>query len=281
MLAGFRFIWRCETILGAMLFDFAAALFGSVNALLPIYARDILEIGAWGAGVLRSAPALGALIAAAVLSRFPMQRAGGFWLFAGFAVTGVAEHRVRPVAQPVIISIVALMAIGIGDMVSTVIRQTLIQVTTPDEMRGRVLAVNSLFYGTASQLGAFRAGVHGGVDRRGRIGRGRRRARCSRRWRCGPGCSRRCGASTVPTMVQPYRDDEGARWPEPRRMDETASTEPPIADLPIDPSTPLFSIRPFALLFTTRSPPTPPTRCWRSRSASRSTSSPTARSISA
>jgi len=158
VLAGFRFIWRCETILGAMLFEFVAALFGSVSALFPIYARDILDIGAWGAGVLRSAPALGALIAAAILSRFPMRRSGGFWLFAGFALTGVAAI-VFGLSHNVWLSIAALMTVGIGDMLSTVIRQTLIQVTTPDEMRGRVFAVNSLFYGTASQLGAFRAGV--------------------------------------------------------------------------------------------------------------------------
>jgi MFS family permease len=158
VLAGFGFIWRCETILGAMLFEFAAALFGSVSALFPIYARDILEIGSWGAGVLRSAPALGALVVAAVLSRFPMQRNGGFWLFAGFALTGAAAI-VFGLSHNVVISVVALMAAGMGDMVSTVIRQTLIQVTTPDDMRGRVFAVNSLFYGTATHLGSFRAGV--------------------------------------------------------------------------------------------------------------------------
>jgi MFS family permease len=158
VLAGFRFIWSCETILGAMLFEFAAALFGSVNALFPIYARDILDIGAWGAGVLRSAPALGALVAAAILSRMPLRRRGGFWLYTGFAVTGIGGI-IFGLSTSVVISIVALMAVGMGDMVSTIVRQTLIQVTTPDEMRGRVFAVNSLFYGTASQLGAFRAGL--------------------------------------------------------------------------------------------------------------------------
>ena len=158
VLVGFRFIWSCETILGAMLFEFAAALFGSVSALFPIYARDILDIGAWGAGVLRSAPALGALIAAAILSRFPMRRKGGFWLFSGFALTGVASI-IFGLSHNLFVSVAALMAVGIGDLLSTVIRQTLIQVTTPDEMRGRVFAVNSLFYGTASQLGGFRAGV--------------------------------------------------------------------------------------------------------------------------
>jgi MFS family permease len=158
LLAGFRFIWRCETILGAMLFEFAAALFGSANALLPIYARDILQTGAWGVGVLRSAPALGALIAAAWLSRVPIRRNGGIYLYVGFAITGVATA-VFGLSHNLVLSIAALMVVGIGDMASTVIRQTLIQVTTPDEMRGRVFAVNSLFYGTATHLGSFRAGV--------------------------------------------------------------------------------------------------------------------------
>jgi MFS family permease len=158
VLAGFRFIWRCQPILGAMLLEFAAALFGSVSALFPIYARDILDIGSWGAGLLRSAPALGALATAAILTRFPMQRSGGVWLFFGFALSG-ASAIVFGLSTNVILSVVALTVGGIGDMLSTVIRQTLIQVTTPDEMRGRVFAVNSLFYGTASQLGSFRAGL--------------------------------------------------------------------------------------------------------------------------
>src|SRR5215471_4949177 len=158
LLAGFRFIWRCETILGAMLFEFAAALFGSASALFPIYARDILDTGAWGAGVLRSAPALGALIGAAYLARFPIRHAGGAWLYSAFAVTGVAAI-VFGVSQNLALSVSALMLVGVGDMVSTVVRQTLIQMTTPDDMRGRVFAVNSLFYGTATHLGSFRAGV--------------------------------------------------------------------------------------------------------------------------
>lgn len=155
---GFRFIWQRETILGAMLFEFMASLFGSVQALLPIYARDVLEVGAWGAGLLRSATALGALLAAAVLTRMPIKSAGGFWLFSSFALLAVATIAFG-FSTSLILSIIALMAVGVGDLISTVIRQTLIQMQTPDEMRGRVFSVNSLFYGTSSQIGQFRAGI--------------------------------------------------------------------------------------------------------------------------
>jgi MFS family permease len=158
LMGGFHFIWNCKTVLGAMAFDLVSTLFGGVSALLPIYARDILVIGPWGAGILRSAPALGALIAAAVLSRFPVRRAGGYWLFVGFAIYGAATI-VFGVSTNVTLSILALMLIGSGDMLSSVVRQTIIQMTTPNEMRGRVFAVNSLFTGTSGQLGSFRAGV--------------------------------------------------------------------------------------------------------------------------
>jgi MFS family permease len=155
---GFRFIWRSETILGAMLFEFMASLFGSVQALLPLYARDILGVGAWGAGLLRSATALGGLLAAAVLTRMPIKSDGGFWLFASFALLALATI-LFGFSTSLVLSIVALMAVGVGDLVSTVVRQTLIQMQTPDEMRGRVFSVNSLFYGTSSQIGQFRAGL--------------------------------------------------------------------------------------------------------------------------
>ncbi len=158
LLAGFSFIWRCKAVLGAMSFDLIATLFGGVNALLPIYARDILVIGPWGAGLLRSAPAVGALDTAAVLARFPVKRAGGAFIFAGFAVYGTAIL-VFGVSTNVALSILSLIALGAGDMMSSVIRQTVVQMSTPDEMRGRVFAVNSLFLGTSGQLGAFRAGL--------------------------------------------------------------------------------------------------------------------------
>jgi MFS family permease len=158
LLAGFRFIGGHQSVLGAMLLDLVSTLFGGVSALLPIYARDILDVGAWGAGVLRSAPALGGLLAAAVLARHPVRRAGGIYLLAGFGLVGAATI-VFGVSQNLFLSIAALMVMGSGDMLSSVVRQTLILVTTPDGMRGRVGAVNSLFYGTSGQLGSFRAGV--------------------------------------------------------------------------------------------------------------------------
>jgi MFS family permease len=158
LLAGFAFIWRCKAVLGAMLFDLIATLLGGVNALLPVYARDILVIGPWGAGILRSSPAVGALIMAAILARFPVRRSAGICMYIGVAVYG-AGAIMFGLSTNAMLSILALMALGAGDMVSSVIRQTVVQVSTPDEMRGRVFAVSSLFLGTSGQLGTFRAGL--------------------------------------------------------------------------------------------------------------------------
>src|SRR5262249_30772007 len=158
LIAGFRFIGRCKPVLGALLFDFVATLAGGGSALLPIYARDILDVGSLGAGVLRRSPGACALVAAAVMTRFPIRRAGGPWMFGAFGVYGAATI-VFGLSENFVISVLALVATGTGDMISSVVRQILIQMTTPDAMRGRVSAVNALFYGTAGQLGGFRAGV--------------------------------------------------------------------------------------------------------------------------
>jgi MFS family permease len=158
LVAGFRFIWRCEAVLGAMSFDLIATLVGGVTVLLPIYARDILDIGPWGAGMLRSAPAVGALMTAAVLVRIPLTRHGGWFIYVGFFLYGLGTT-VFGLSTNVALSLVALMVLGAGDMVSAVVRQTIVQVTTPDEMRGRVGGVNSFFIGCSGQLGSFRAGV--------------------------------------------------------------------------------------------------------------------------
>jgi hypothetical protein len=141
-----------------MAFDLSATLFGSVTALFPIYARDILEIGSWGAGILRSAPAVGALLTAAVLTRVPVSRHGGPILYIGFAIFGLSAI-VFGLSTNVVLSVVALMTLGGGDILTTIVRQTLVQVTTPDEMRGRVGAASSFFIGSSAQLGSFRAGT--------------------------------------------------------------------------------------------------------------------------
>ncbi|HEY7300056.1 MAG TPA: MFS transporter [Xanthobacteraceae bacterium] len=158
LLAGFKFIWRCQAVLGAMSFDLIATLLGGVSALLPIYARDILHIGAWGAGILRSAPALGALSTALVLARIPVRRNGGVFIFAGFALYGTGAV-VFGLSTNVVLSIASLMVLGCGDIMSSIVRQTIVQITTPDEMRGRVMGVNSFFIGCSGQLGSFRAGL--------------------------------------------------------------------------------------------------------------------------
>jgi MFS family permease len=158
LLAGFRFIWRCQAVLGAMSFDLMATLFGGVTALIPIFARDILDIGPWGAGILRSSPAIGALMTAAVLTRFPVQRNGGHFLYVGFALFGLGVT-LFGLSTNVALSIASLLLLGAGDMVSSVVRQTIIYTTTPDAMRGRVAGVNSFFIGCSGQLGSFRAGI--------------------------------------------------------------------------------------------------------------------------
>ena len=158
LLAGLGFIRATPAVLGAMSLDLVATLFGGATALLPIFARDILQIGPEGFGLLRSAPALGGLCAAILLSRYPIKTKGGKVMFAGVIVYGVATV-LFGLSRNLELSIALLLIVGFGDMFSTVIRQTLIQVNTPDEVRGRVAGVNMLFVGTASQLGGFESGV--------------------------------------------------------------------------------------------------------------------------
>ncbi len=158
LVAGIRFIWHEPAVLGAMSLDLVATLFGGVVALLPIFARDILQINAWGFGLLRAAPATGALIVAAVLARTAINRSGGYIMFGAVAVYGIATVAFG-VSANAGLSLVMLMVVGGADMLSTVIRQSLIQFATPDDMRGRVFAVNALFVNTASQIGMFESGV--------------------------------------------------------------------------------------------------------------------------
>jgi MFS family permease len=156
--AGVRFIWNKPPVLGAMSLDLVATLFGGVVALLPIFARDILLINSWGFGLLRAAPATGALVVAAILSRVPVRRKSGVIMFVSVAVYGAAIIAFGLSGRPVL-SLVLLLLVGAADMLSTVIRQSLIQFATPDDMRGRVFAVNTLFVNCYTQLGMFESGV--------------------------------------------------------------------------------------------------------------------------
>jgi MFS family permease len=158
MLDGVRFIAKNEPVRGAISLDLFAVLFGGATALLPIFARDILATGPAGLGLLRSAPALGALVTGAVLARHPPGRRVGPRIFAAVAIYGVATL-VFGLSRILWLSLAALVAIGAADMLSVVIRQTLVQVASPDAIRGRVTSVNSLFTGTSNQLGQFESGV--------------------------------------------------------------------------------------------------------------------------
>jgi hypothetical protein len=158
LFGGISFIAGRPAVLGAISLDLFAVLLGGVVALLPIYARDILQIGPSGLGMLRSAPAVGALTMSILLARFPLQQRVGWIMFGGVAMYGLATI-VFAVSSWFPLSLAALAVLGASDMVSVVIRVSLIQLETPDDMRGRVSAVNSVFIGGSNQLGDFRAGV--------------------------------------------------------------------------------------------------------------------------
>jgi MFS family permease len=156
--AGLAFIRSREAMLGAITLDMVAVLLGGVTALLPIYASDILHTGPWGLGLLRSAPALGALAVALHLARHPLRRHAGRTMFAAVAVFG-AVTIVFGLSRWFPLSFAALVMLGASDMISVVVRASLIQLGTPDAMRGRVSAVNAMFIGTSNQLGEFESGI--------------------------------------------------------------------------------------------------------------------------
>jgi MFS family permease len=156
--SGVAFILSRRVLLGSMSLDLFAVLFGGATALLPVYARDILGTGPVGLGLLRSAPALGALATSVFLARYPLERRIGPNLFRSVIVFGAATV-VFGISTNFILSLIALTALGAADVVSMVIRLSLAQLRTPDAMRGRVSAVHSLFTGTSNQLGAFESGV--------------------------------------------------------------------------------------------------------------------------
>lgn len=158
LLAGVRFIWQRKPVLGAVSLDLFAVLLGGAVALLPIYAKDILHTGAWGLGLLRAAPAVGALAMSIWLTRTPVDRHVGRTLLVAVGVFGVCMG-VFGLSTSFWLSLVALAISGAADMVNVVIRQTLVQLETPDAMRGRVSAVNGIFIGASNQLGEFRSGA--------------------------------------------------------------------------------------------------------------------------
>jgi len=156
--AGLSFIRSRQALLGAITLDMVAVLLGGATALLPIYAKEVFGTGPWGLGLLRSAPAVGALTMALYLARHPLQRHAGRTMFIAVAIFGVATigfglSRWSP------LSLLYLVTLGAADMVSVVVRSSLIQLSTPDHMRGRVGAVNAMFIGTSNQLGEFESGV--------------------------------------------------------------------------------------------------------------------------
>ncbi|MEO8848372.1 MAG: MFS transporter [Casimicrobiaceae bacterium] len=156
--AGIAFIRSKRALLGAISLDLFAVLLGGATALLPIFARDILHTGPWGLGLLRSAPAVGSLATAVWLARRPIQRRAGRKMFIGVFSFGIATI-VFALSNWFPLSLVALVMLGVSDTMSVVVRQSLVQLNTPDHMRGRVAAVNSIFIGASNQLGEFESGL--------------------------------------------------------------------------------------------------------------------------
>lgn len=156
--AGWRFVRAQPVVLGALMLDMVAVILGGATALLPIFAKDILQVGPWGLGLLRAAPAVGALALSLWLTRHPLQQRVGRTLLWAVGVYGVATL-VFGLSTHLALSLLALAVTGAADMVSVVIRQTLVQLETPDAMRGRVSAINSLFIGASNQLGEFESGA--------------------------------------------------------------------------------------------------------------------------
>jgi MFS family permease len=156
--AGLHFIWNKKLILGAISLDLFAVLLGGAVALLPVYAREILHTGPWGLGLLRTAPGVGAAIMAVLLAHRPLRGKSGptlLWAVAGFGIFTI----IFGLSHNLTLSLIALLLLGASDMISVIIRATLTQLATPDEMRGRVTAVDMIFIGTSNEFGQFESGV--------------------------------------------------------------------------------------------------------------------------
>ena len=156
--AGLDFIWSKKLILGAISLDLFAVLLGGAVALLPVYAREILHTGPWGLGLMRTAPGVGAALMAVILAHWPLRGPSGptlLWAVTGFGVFTI----IFGVSRSLTISLIALLLLGASDMISVIIRATLTQLATPDEMRGRVTAVDMIFIGASNEFGQFESGV--------------------------------------------------------------------------------------------------------------------------
>jgi MFS family permease len=157
LFGGFRFVWKEKLVLGAISLDMFAVLLGGAVALMPVYARDVLHLGPIGNGLLRAAPGIGAIIVGLWLARFPVRDHAGIILFFSVALFGFATA-IFGASRLAWLSILALVLVGGFDMISVYIREVLMQLWTPDEVRGRVTAVNSIFLGASNELGEARAG---------------------------------------------------------------------------------------------------------------------------
>jgi hypothetical protein len=158
LFAGFRYVQSRQVLFGVISLDLFAVLTSQVTALLPIFARDVLGTEAWGLGLLRSAPAVGALTMSVVLSRFTITHRAGVWLFVSVAAYGAAIVAFG-LSNTLVLSLIALASYGAVDAVSVVIRHSLVISRTPNEMMGRVTAVNTMFTGASGMIGDFRAGA--------------------------------------------------------------------------------------------------------------------------
>jgi hypothetical protein len=158
MFAGFQYVRRSPILLGSFSLDLFVVLLGGAVALMPIFAQEILHTGPKGLGLLRAAPAAGALVISLTLARFPLRRKAGHYLFACVGLFGAATV-VFGISRNLVLSLAALAISGAADMISVVVRSSVLQLATPPEMRGRVSAVNAMFLGGSNELGEFESGV--------------------------------------------------------------------------------------------------------------------------
>ncbi len=158
VLGGLAFLRSQRALLGAISLDLAAVLLGGAVALMPIFAEDILQVDELGFGLLRAGPAIGAAAMALILARYPLRRRAGAWMFGGVAVFGLATIGFG-LSERFALSVGLLVILGAADMISVVVRQSIIQLGTPDELRGRVASLNMMFIGASNELGEFESGL--------------------------------------------------------------------------------------------------------------------------